>query len=173
MDLGRWLTDLKALHEKARAGTLDPVESREYRSRRAELARALLAAQSLTRHPGQAHRQSLRVARALQVEITGAGRRERLTTFDISMGGFAAPMGAAPATGATFTASVRLPGVEPLVVPVKVVGSTPQVGYVRVSFSFGKLEGAAAEVLELAIFDLVLAQLGSHAGPALSPGPGT
>ena len=173
MDLGRWLTDLEALHEKARTGTLDPAESREYRSRRAELARALLAAQSLTRLPGQAHRQSLRVARALQVEIAGAGRRERLTTFDISMGGFAAPMGAAPATGETFTATIRLPGADPLVTPVKVVGVSPQTGYVRVSFSFGRLEGAAAELLELAIFDLVLAQLRTRANAALSPVPGT
>jgi len=161
VDLGKWLTDLKSLHEKARNGTLDAGETREYRSRRAELARALLTAQSLTRHPGQAQRQSLRVARALQVEITGGGRRERLTTFDISMGGFAAPMGTAPATGDTFTAAIRLPGTDPLVIPVKVVGSTPQAGYARVSFSFGRLEGAAAEMLELAIFDLVLAQLGS------------
>ena len=28
VDLGKWLTDLKALHEKARSGTLDPAEER-------------------------------------------------------------------------------------------------------------------------------------------------
>jgi hypothetical protein len=160
VDLGQWLTDLKALHEKAKQGTLAPAEGRDYRARRAELARALLAAQSLTRQPGKARRQSLRVARALQVELTGNGRKEKLTTFDISSGGFAAPMGSAPGQGETFTAAVRLPGSDPLVVPVKVVGATPQIGYVRVSFTFGVLEPAASERLELAILDMVLQQLG-------------
>jgi hypothetical protein len=160
VDLGQWLTDLRALHEKARHGSLGAAEARDYRSRRSELARALLAAQALGRQPGQARRQSVRVARALQVELEGGGRKERLTTFDISMGGFSAPMAGAPQPGAMLTATVRLPGVEPLVTPVKMVGAAPQAGCVRVSFSFGKLEGPAAEKLELAIFDLVLAQLG-------------
>ncbi|HET8733345.1 MAG TPA: PilZ domain-containing protein [Anaeromyxobacteraceae bacterium] len=168
MDLGHWLTELKALHEKARSGTLGPTEQREYRSRRAELARALLAAQSLTRQPGQSARQSLRVARALQVELSGAGRSERLTTFDISAGGFAAPMGSAPETGAMLTASIRLPGTDPLVTPVKVVGSVPMVGYSRVSFSFGRLDPASAERLDLAILDMVLQQLGPVRTPPAS-----
>jgi hypothetical protein len=43
---------------------------------------------------------------------------------------------------------------------VKVVGVKAQAGNVRVSFAFTRLEGAAAERLELAIFDMVLAQLG-------------
>ncbi len=160
MDLGQWLIDLKALHEKAKLGQLAPAEGRDYRARRAELARALLAAQSLTRQPGQAHRQSLRVARALQVELTGHGRKEKLTTFDISSGGFAAPMGTAPEPGEMFTAAIRLPGTDPLVVPVKVVGATAQMGYARVSFTFGALEPVSSERLELAILDMVLQQLG-------------
>jgi hypothetical protein len=164
VDLGRWLTDLKALHEKAKHGTLSAEEQRDYRSRRAELARALLAAQGLGRQPGQARRQSLRVARALQVEVSGPGRKERLTTFDVSVGGFSAPMAAAPPTGEALTATLRLPEGEPLVAPVKVVGSAPATGCVRVSFAFGPIPGAAAEKLEMAIFDLVLAQLNRAPG---------
>jgi hypothetical protein len=160
VDLGQWLTDLKALHEKAKLGELGPAEGRDYRARRSELARALLAAQGLTRQPGQAPRQSLRVARALQVELVGNGRKEKLTPFDISSGGFAAPMGTAPGPGEMFTAAIRLPGGEPLAVPVKVVGSTPQMGYARVSFTFGVLEPSASERLELAILDMVLQQIG-------------
>ena len=102
----------------------------------------------------------MRIARALQVELTGNGRKEKLTTFDISSGGFAAPMGTAPEPGEIFTAAIRLPGGDPLVVPVKVVGSTAQMGYVRVSFTFGVLASEAAERLELAILDMVLQQLG-------------
>jgi hypothetical protein len=58
------------------------------------------------------------------------------------------------------TASIRLPGADPLVAPVRVVGSVPMVGYFRVSFSFGRLDPASAERLDLAILDMVLHQLG-------------
>jgi hypothetical protein len=47
---------------------------------------------------------------------------------------------------------------------VKVVGSVPGAGCVRVSFAFGPLPGVAAEKLEVAIFDLVLAQLSRAPG---------
>jgi hypothetical protein len=161
VDLGKWLTDLKALHEKAKHGALSPEEQQDYRARRAELARALLAAQGLGRQPGQARRQSLRVARALQVEVAGPGRRERLTTFDVSMGGFSAPMASSPPIGEVLTATLRLPEGEPLVAPARVVASVPAAGCVRISFAFGPIPGAAAEKLEMAIFDLVLAQLGT------------
>jgi len=158
VDLGRWLTGFKALHEKAKQGDLAGPELRDYRARRYEMERALLAAQDLTRPPGQQRRQSLRVARALQVELVRGGEKDRLTTFDVSMGGFAAPMASAPILGETLVATVRLPGVEPLVAPVKVVGARAQSGKVRVSFAFGKLEPVAAERLEHAIVDMVLAQ---------------
>lgn len=160
MDLGQWLSELRTLHEKARAGTLGPAEQKDYRARRAELVRALLSAQCLTRQPGQSARQSLRVARALQAELVGPGRRDRLTTFDVSAGGFSAPMGTAPVNGEMFTATLRLPGTDPLVTPVKVVASVPMVGYFRVSFSFGRMDPAAAERLDMSILDMVLQQLG-------------
>jgi hypothetical protein len=153
------LTTFRELHEKARSGALAGAEVRDYRERRRELARAMLAAQDLTRPPGHVPRQSMRVARALQVELqTSSGGRERLTTFDVSMGGFSAPMASAPVLGVSLVATVRLPGVDPLVTPVKVVGAAAQAGNVRVSFSFGKLEGAEAERLEFALIDMVLAQ---------------
>jgi hypothetical protein len=160
MDLAAWLTAFKLLHEKAKSGTLDGPGEQAYRTRREELARALLRAQGLARQPGQSPRQTLRVARALQVELEGRGRKDRLTTYDISMGGFAAPMSDAPRPEEALTATVRFPEGDPLVTPVTVVGMKPQAGNVRVSFSFGKLRGQAAERLESAIFDMVLLQLG-------------
>jgi hypothetical protein len=158
VDLQHWLKTFRELHEKARGGALAGTEAGDYRERRRELARALLAAQDLTRAPGQVPRQSMRVARALQVELQTPGGKERLTTFDVSMGGFSAPMASAPALGERLVATVRLPGVDPLVTPVKVVGAHAQAGNVRVSFSFGKLEGAEAVRLEFALIDMVLAQ---------------
>ena len=161
LDLEQWLTGCKVLHEKAKLGTLTGMEEQDYKARRGDIARAMLAAQDLMRPPGQHRRQSLRVARAIQVELESRGRKERLTTFDISMGGFSAPMASAPLPGELLTATLQLPGMAPLVMQARVVGSIAQTGFVRVSFAFGNLEGLAAEQLEFAIFDMVLGQFGA------------
>jgi PilZ domain-containing protein len=160
MDLGQWLSAFKALHERARRGSLEGVDERDYKAGREELARALVAAQRLTLQPGQSPRHALRVARALQVDLESPVRKERLTTFDLSLGGFSALLARAPMPDEALTATLRLPGMEPMVAPVTVAGLKAQPGNVRVSFAFGKLEGAVAERLELAIFDAVLGQLG-------------
>jgi hypothetical protein len=160
LDLEQWLTSCKHLHEKAKRVTLAGPEARDYRVRRDELTRAMLAAQDLLRPSGQQQRRSLRVARAIQVEVERRGHRERLTTFDISTGGFSAPMASAPLPGEVLTATLRLPGGEPLVAPAKVVGSIARSGNVRVSFAFAGLSAKAHEQLEFAIFDMVLVQFG-------------
>ena len=159
MDLGQWLSAFRALHEKAKRGTLEAADERDYKAGREELARALVAAQHLTLQPGQSPRQALRVARALQVDLESPVRHDRLTTFDLSLGGFSALLARAPMSDEALTATLRLPGTEPMVTGVTVAGMKAQPGNVRVSFSFAKLEGPAAERLELAIFDAVLAQL--------------
>jgi hypothetical protein len=159
MDLAQWLRTFRALHERAKRGELDAAEEQSYKAGREELARALVAAQRLTQKPGQSPRQSLRVARALQVVLESRVRKEPLTTFDLSLGGFSAPMARAPMADEELTATVRLPGVEPLVTRVLVAGAKAQPGNVLVSFSFGKMDAAAAERLELAIFDAVLGQV--------------
>jgi len=160
MDLGHWLTDFRVLHEKARNRALGIPEERDYKERRRELVRAMLVAQDLARQPGQSRRQTLRVARALQVDLEGRGRKDRLTTYDISLGGFCVPMTEAPTPDEALTATIRLPGGDPLVLPVTVVGMRAQAGSMRISFSFDKLGVAAAERLEIAIIDMVLLQLG-------------
>jgi hypothetical protein len=159
MDLARWLDQFKALHERARSGDLKDAERREYQAGREELARALVAAQQLGLQPGQTPRQALRVARALQVELESPLRQERLTTFDLSMGGFSALLAREPAPDEALTATLRLPNLDPVVVAVTLVGVKPQKGSVRASFAFGKVGAAEQERLELAIFDAVLAQL--------------
>jgi hypothetical protein len=87
-------------------------------------------------------------------------RKERLTTFDLSLGGFSALLARAPMSDEALTATLRLPGADPVVASVAVAGTKAQPGNVRVSFTFSRLEGPAAERLELAIFDAVLANLG-------------
>jgi len=158
-DLAQWLTAFRALHEKAKRGALEGADEQDYKAGREELARALVAAQHLTLQPGQSPRHALRVARALQVELESPVRKERLTTFDLSLGGFSALVARAPMPDEALTATLRLPGTDPIVTSVTVAGMKAQPGNVRVSFSFAALQGPAAERLELAIFDAVLAQL--------------
>lgn len=160
MDLAQWLNGFKVLHEKARRGALEAGEREVYLDGRDELARALMAAQRLTVQAGQTPRQALRVARALQVDLESPVRKDRLTTFDLSGGGFSALVARAPMADEALTATLRLPGVEPVVGSVTVAGLKPQPGNVRVSFTFGRIDEASRERLELAIFDTVLAQLG-------------
>jgi len=160
MDLAQWLTAFQALHERARRGTLEAADERDYKAGREELARALVAAQHLTLQPGQSPRLALRVARALQVDLESPVRKDRLTTFDLSLGGFSALLARAPMPDEALTATLRLPGVDPVVTAVTVAGMKAQPGNVRVSFSFARLDGPAAERLELAVYDAVLAQLG-------------
>jgi hypothetical protein len=159
MDLAQWMKAFTVLHEKAKRGALEGSEERDYKAGREELARALVAAQRLTVQPDQSPRLALRVARAIQVTLESRVRKELLTTFELSLGGFSAAMARPPAPDEELTATIRLPGADPLPTQVKVVGAKQQPGNVRVSFSFVRLQGAAAERLELAIFDMVLGQL--------------
>ena len=159
MDLAEWVSTFKALHERAKRGTLDGVEAGTYKAGRDALTRALVAAQGLTRRPDQSPREALRIARVLQVDLESRVRLERLATSELSLGGFSARMARAPAPDEELTATLRLPGTEPVSARVKVAGVNVQPGSVLVSFSFHGLEKASAERFEMAIFDFVLAQV--------------
>jgi hypothetical protein len=159
MRLAEWLTAFRDLHQKARRGQLGPGEEATYRAGRDELARALLAAQRLTVKPGETPRQTLRVARALQVDLDLLTSRERAVTTDVSTGGFATLLSKAPPLGDEVGVSLRLPAAEPLVCKVRVTDSKPMGSHVRVSVQFVNLSAAERERLELFVFDTVLAQL--------------
>jgi hypothetical protein len=159
MDLAQWVAAFKALHEKAKRGELDGVEEQDYKARRESLAKAFVSAQRLTRKPDQAARQALRLALVLQIDLESRVRMERLATSELSLGGFSARMARAPGPDEELTATLRLPGFEPVVARARVAGVKAQPGFVLVSFSFIKLDGAPAERLEMAVFDHVLAQI--------------
>lgn len=78
MDLAQWVSAFRALHEKAKRGTLDGAEDRDYKAGREALTRALVAAQGLTRKPDQSPREALRLTRVLQVDLESRVRAERL-----------------------------------------------------------------------------------------------
>lgn len=159
MDLAQWVSGFRALHEKAKRGTLDGAEDRDYKAGREALTRALVAAQGLTRKPDQSPREALRLTRVLQVDLESRVRAERLATSELSLGGFSARMARAPGPDEELTATLRLPGTDPVLARVRVAGVKVQPGFVLVSFSFIKLEGASAERFEMAIFDFVLAEM--------------
>src|SRR6266851_2745669 len=84
-----WVTEFRALHEKARKGKLDAQTAARYEQDREVLAKALLIAQRFAVKPGQTARQTLRVYLSLPVELEIAGRREEAKTLDLGLGGFA------------------------------------------------------------------------------------
>jgi PilZ domain len=159
MGLAEWLRAFRALHDRARAGSLPAADAATYRAGRDELARALLAAQHAVAKPGEPPRKQLRASRALQVDVEFARERVRAMTIDISSGGFGVVLGKPPTPGEVARASLRMPGQEPLTGTVRVVDVRVLPGNARAAFAFEGLSAADAERLETLVFDTVLAQL--------------
>jgi len=159
LSLAEWLKQFRAMHERARAGKLSKAEEEAYRGARDELARALLQAQRLTVKPGETPRQSLRVARALQVDLDLVTASARAITIDLSTGGFACLLAKAPPAGDEYSFTLRIPGADPLLGKVRVADVKPQQGNVRVSFAFSGLSPEDRERVELFVFDTVLSQM--------------
>jgi len=159
MSFADWLRQFRALHEKAKQGTLRGAELTAYRAGREELARAFLVAQRLTLPAGVRPRQALRVPRALQADLAFVDGNLRAMTLDVSTAGFGALLAKPPKVGEELEVTLRIPGGEPLRAAARVVDVKSQVGNARASFQLVGLEEADAERLELLVFDAVLAQL--------------
>jgi hypothetical protein len=159
MSLAEWLSKFRDMHEKARRGQLNPREASVYRAGRDELARALLAAQRLTVKPGETPRQTLRVSRALQIEMDLPTAHVKAVTIDVSTGGFSTLLSKAPALGDEVRYSIRLPAAEALAGTCRITDVKAQTGSVRVSAQFVGQSPEERERLELFVFDTVLAQL--------------
>jgi hypothetical protein len=155
-----WMKTFRDLHEQARAKKLSPEELVDYRAARDELARALLSAQRLTVKPGETPRSSLRVARALQVDLDMLTSTARAITVDLCTGGFACLLAKAPSSmGDEVGFSLRLPGAETMTGKVRVADVKSQQGNVRVSFQFSGMSAEERERIEMFVFDTVLAQI--------------
>jgi hypothetical protein len=158
MSLANWLRVFRTLHERAKKGELGGVDAEDYRAGCDELSRALLAAQKISLKPGELPRHALRVARALQVNLETKVSSARATTIDVSVAGFSVLLGKAPPNEPQ-TATIRLPGAEPIVVEVLPGECKQQTGSVRVAFLFQKLPDAAKARLEMLVIDTALSQL--------------
>jgi hypothetical protein len=158
MSLANWLRLFRALHERAKRGELAGADAADYRAGCDELARALLAAQHVALRPGESPRHVLRVARAIQVTLETPVSIVRATTIDVSVGGFSVLLGKIPPSE-EHTATLRIPGAEPVVVGVLPGECKQQPGTVRVGFVFEKLPEPARERLEMLVMDTALSQL--------------
>ena len=159
MSLADWLRVFRALHEKAKKGELAGTDAEDYRAGCDELSRALLSAQKIGLKPGETPRHVLRVARAMQVNLETKVSSVRATTIDVSVAGFSVLLGKVPPPNETQTATLRVPGAEPVVVDVLPGEVKQQPGTVRVAFLFQKLPDAAKQRLEMLVIDTALSQL--------------
>ncbi len=159
MSLAAFLARFRELHRDGGAGTLSAEEREEYRRGREELARALLSVQRLSLKPGETARQSLRVARALQVDLEWPKGQARAVTLDLSVGGFAALMAKAPSQSDEVECVLRLPGGDALKAKARVVNVAVQANSVRVAYAFQGLADEGRDRLERVVFDTVLDQM--------------
>ncbi len=161
MGLADWLRVFRSLHERAKKNELKGADADDYRAACDELARALMAAQKLALKPGEVPRHVLRVPRALQVTLDDKVSAQRAMTVELSVAGFSVLLAKAPIHGEELTATIRIPGAEPLTAPVKAGDARQMGGTVRVSFLFGKLPDPARAQLELLVIDTALQSLAS------------
>jgi hypothetical protein len=164
MSTPEFLREFKALHEKAKRGSLAPAERARYDALRPQFDRMVMIAQQLG-HAGRTLRATLRMAKLLKVEIRpDGGEPVRASTIDLASGGFASllPAGMRVGAGADFT--LFLPAgagrTTPIVGRVTVASSRPQTGAFRVSFKFEPLEREAKELLDVTLIDAVLERFG-------------
>jgi PilZ domain len=160
VSLAVFLSRFRELHQKAGSGALSAEEREEYRRAREELARALLAVQRLALKPGETSRQSLRVARVLQVDLDWPKGQVRAVTLDLSVGGFAPLMARAPSQSDEVACAFRLPGGEEMKARARVVSAQVQGTAVRVAYAFQGLPEEDRERIERVVFDTVLDQIG-------------
>ncbi len=157
---------LRALHDKAKRGTLSAAERVEYDEQRRELERLMLVAQNITQS-GPALRGALRVAQLVKVEIDiGGPSPERTATIDLATGGFAALLTAGQPVGKKVAFTLMLTsfaggGTQPMKGTARVASSRPQGATFRVSFSFESVDPKDAAHLEMVILEYVLARFGT------------
>ncbi len=154
---------LRDLNEKRKQNSLTVDERAVYESLRDDFARAFVRANRITLRPGQTSRQVLRVACAIQLELSIANRVHKTITLDVSTQGLATLIGECVETGTPCDFILRTRP-EPIRGLGKVVGCA-RYGSVnssyRVSLVVDLLSQAQAERLEHLVLDTALAALTS------------
>ncbi len=156
-----FIAAFRAMHDRAKSKPLTPAERAEYAEARRQFARVITVAQQLG-HAGQTLRAGLRMAKMLKVEVKPEGGDAlRVSTVDLSSGGFAALTQSGLRVGTPITFTLHLPkvpggGTSPISGSGRVASSRAQTTIFRVSFVFDTLEPSAQEQLDIALVDAVL-----------------
>lgn len=156
-----FLREFKALHEKAKKGTISPEERVRYEAARKQFGGMVLIAQQLG-HTGRTLRATLRMSKVLKVELRTAGIEQpiKASTIDLASGGFASLLPVGLRVGQTADFTLHLPaiggGTQPISGKVTVASSRLQTSLFRVSFKFEPLAPEAKALLETALIDAVL-----------------
>jgi len=153
---------LHELHQKRKRSSLDADERARYDALRDDFARAYVKANRISMRPGQTPRQVVRVAAAIQVEISSAGRVDKTITLDLSPLGLAALVGGPLEVGVTCEFLLRMRP-EPIRGRGRVVACTRYgsgSSSFRVSIAFDTLTGPDVGRLEDLVLETALASLG-------------
>jgi hypothetical protein len=161
MGVIQFMDDFRVLHTRARKGQLSEEERPLYLSAREQFARALVDAQGMTLEPGQSARRTFRVAEELAVELWLEGKPLKVTTLDVSCGGFSAMLPRALEPEQVVAVSLHLPGeARPVSVNARVASVRPRGEQRRVSFAFQELPETESERLESVLLDVALERIG-------------
>jgi hypothetical protein len=157
--LKHWLAQFCAWHEQYRKGELAENALPMYKEGRADLAAIMVMAQRLEiRTDGS--RQTLRMARAMQVELGLPRGKIVAVTQDISVGGLSALVGEAPEVGARVSFRLKMGrGMEPVVGHGRVVAAIPVQGSARMAIAFDGLAEEARLRIEDLVFDAICAEM--------------
>lgn len=149
------MSGFRVTHEQAKQKKLNDADYQKYLEMREELARSLVAAQSLTVPEGQSSRRYFRVAQMLKVEISNTYQS---LTRQVSRSGFSCTLASQLKVGEVVTFSLMLGREgEPVTGKAKVVSAVKQGGW-NTSFAIDTVSDANAERIESALFDAVLAR---------------
>jgi hypothetical protein len=160
MGLQDWVENFRGMHKRARDGKLDERELGRYHEAREELAQALVGAQKISLKEGERARSALRVPKAMQVDISVPGGKQRAMTLDISGNGFSAMLGIGLPVGERHDVVLKMPaGAAPIEAQAVVAGTKRQGGTYRVSYEFAKLTPEQTDQLMYLVFDAALEAL--------------
>lgn len=149
-----------ALHARAKAGLLSPAEREEHRFLRGAFLAAITDLQNAGLARGQIRRATVRIRRAMQVDLSGPGFTARTATLDVGLGGFCALLPEPPGPGALLRARLRLPGSRSLDAVVAVVSARRRQRAAHVSFAFRERTGDWT-LFEDLVVDHLLVDLGA------------
>ena len=159
--MNTFITGFRALHDKAKNGSLTPEERARYERGRDELGRMMLIAQSAT-HAGRTLRARFRVAQMFKIELDVGTIPFKTSTLDVALGGFAVLLPNNETVGKTVPFRLTLPGfphgTKQVAGTARVASSRAQGRSYRVSFTFADVTAADVAHLELVIIDSLLAR---------------